>query len=258
MVFSKLRGDRSALSDLRTSGCMKMLFPRGDGKELTGILLNTAGGVTGGDHLSLHAGAKAGSHLRLSTQASERIYRAQPGEVGQIETDLSAADGARLDWLPQETILFDRAALIRRLTVNLSGNARLLLAEPLIFGRAAMGETVDAAQLTDQIRVIRDGSLIFADTMRLQGDLRAHMARTAIGAGAGAMATVLLATTTDEADSLLPQIRALLPDSAGASVIRPGLLYLRLLSLDGFELRKTLLPVLTCLNGGNLPRTWMI
>ncbi|QIZ82518.1 urease accessory protein UreD [Thalassovita gelatinovora] len=258
MVFSKLRNTGSAIADLRTSGCMKMLFPRSDGQELTGIMLNTAGGVTGGDRLAIQAGAKAGSHLRLSTQAAERIYRAQPGEVGRIETRLSAEDGARLDWLPQETILFDRAALDRRLTVDLSATARLLLVEPLIFGRAAMGEAVNDAQLTDRIRVTRDDALIFADTMRLQGNLQAHMTRSAIGAGAGAMATVLLATTVDEADHLLPHIRALLPTTAGASVIRPGLLYLRLLAPDGFELRKTLLPVLTCLNGANLPRTWMI
>ncbi len=258
LIAAKPRGDRSALADFRTSGCLKMLFPRSAATELTAIQVNTAGGVTGGDHIALSARAQAGSHLRLSTQAAERIYRAQPGEVGRIDTRLSVEDGARLDWLPQETILFDRAALDRQLRVDLTGSARFLMVEPLILGRAAMGETVRDARLTDHIRVTRDGRPVFADTMRLSGDLVEHMARTATGSGAGAMASVLLATSEAEADSHLAPIRALLPDTAGASVIRPGLLYLRLLAPDGFELRKTLIPVLQRLNGANLPRTWMI
>ncbi|MDX1781909.1 MAG: urease accessory protein UreD [Thalassovita sp.] len=237
---------------------MKVLFPRGQGSELTGILLNTAGGITGGDRILMQAGTQAGSHMRLSTQAAERVYRAQPGELGRVDTRLSLATGARLDWLPQETILYDGGALERRLEVDMAGDARFLLAEPLILGRAAMGETVRDATLTDHIRIRRDGTLIFADTMRLRGDLQDLMARVATGGGAGAMASVLLATSEHEAESLLPAIRPLLPDTAGASLIRPGLLYLRLLAPDGFTLRKSLIPVLQRLNGATLPRTWMI
>ncbi len=258
LIIAKPRGDRSTLADFRTSGCMKMLFPRSPTPDLTAIMLNTAGGITGGDRIALTARAREGSHLRLSTQAAERIYRAQPGETGKVVTRLSVQDGARIDWLPQETILFDRAALDRQLRVDLTGSARFLMVEPLILGRAAMGETVRNARLTDRVRVVRDDIPVFADTMRLSGGLLEHMARAATGGGAGAMASVLLATSESEAETLLAPVRALLPDTAGASVIRPGLLYLRLLAPDGFELRKTLIPVLQRLNGANLPRTWMI
>lgn len=259
MVGSKLRDGLSVLQDLRTSGCLKMLFPRSGSDALTGILLNTAGGITGGDHIEMRAVAGAGSHLTLSTQAAERIYRAQPGETGRVETHLTVEAGARLDWLPQETILFDHAALNRRQHFNLQGDARLLMAEALVLGRTAMGEQVRQARVNDQIRISREGQVIFADTLRLSGDVSHHMAGNATGGGAVALASVLLVTArADEAEQILPRVRALLPKTAGASLPHPGVLYLRLLASDSFELRKTLLPVLTLLNAGPVPRTWMI
>ncbi|MFY0679220.1 MAG: urease accessory protein UreD [Thalassovita sp.] len=237
---------------------MKMLFPKTDATAMTGIFLNTAGGITGGDHLNIRARAKDNSHLRLSTQAAERVYRAQPSEVGRVDTSLSAGPGARLDWLPQETILFDQSALHRRQEVRLYEDARLLMVEPLVLGRAAMGEVIEHTDLRDQIRIYRDDQLIFTDTLRLKGDVDAHMRGTAIGNGAGAMASVVLATSPDEADQMLARIREQLPLTAGASVVHPGLLFIRFLAGDSFDLRKTLIPVLTCLNEDPLPRTWMI
>ncbi|MGH1354005.1 MAG: urease accessory protein UreD [Thalassovita sp.] len=256
MVCSKARDDLSVLADFRTSGCLKTLFPRGAKDRLTGVFLNTAGGITGGDQLKFQAKAGPESRLCLTTQAAERIYRAQPGEVGQVDNHLTIAPGARLDWLPQETILFDHGALDRSLTIDMAANSRLLAVESLILGRSAMGETLNATHLRDRIRVRRDDDLIFADTLRLDTDTLPDLPRAAMLNGAGAMASVIFAAP--EAEAHLTPVRNLMPNTGGVSLIRPGLLFARILAEDSFVLRQSLIPVLTHLNGANLPRTWMI
>lgn len=250
------RGTGSALDGLRQSGAMKALFPRGTPGRLAVTLLNTAGGVTGGDRLSVEARAGAGSRLSLTTQAAERIYAALPGETGRVSTALTVEPGARLDWLPQETILYDRCRLRRSLTVEMAAEARLLLAEPVVFGRAAMGEVLRQVEVLDRIRISRDGVPLWQDALRLTGDAAALLAGPATGGGAGAAATVLFAAP--EAEALLAPVRALLPATGGAGLARPDLLVLRLVAPDAFLLRRTLVPALTLLNGSPLPRSWML
>jgi len=250
----------SVLGDLRHSGCLKYLFPRGTADRLNAVLVNTSGGITGGDALQITATVDPSSRLSLTTQAAERIYRASGCDDGKVSTLIDVGNGARVDWLPQETILFDGAALDRRLRVNLAGDARCLLVETLVFGRTAMGERISALRLSDRIEVWRDGTPLFIDRMRLAGNASGHLRRRAIGAGTVAMASVLLVTPPDsgEAAAHLAQLRHDLPQQAGASLIRPGVLFLRLAAEDSFVLRKTLLPILVQLNDGPLPRTWMI
>lgn len=199
--------------------------------------------------------ARPGTTLTMTTQAAERAYRAQPGETGRVETRLSVADTARLNWLPQETILFDGAALSRTLCVDLAPGARALIAEPLVFGRAAMGETLGQASFRDRIRLTRNGRPIFVDATDLGGDITAHLARPFIADGAGAMALVVFAAP--EAEAHLSPVRVLLPETAGASLIGDDLLVLRLLAADSHALRQTLIPILTRLRGAPLPRCWM-
>ncbi len=173
---------------------MKALFPDRDGPGLTAVVLNTAGGITGGDRLALSAQAGAGSRLTLTTQAAERLYAALPGETGHVANRLRLEAGARLDWLPQETILFDRAAIRRSMEIEMAADAPLLLVEPLILGRPAMGEVVRQAAFLDAIRLTRAGVLTYADGLRLVGDASSTLlARPATGAGAGAAALILYA-----------------------------------------------------------------
>jgi urease accessory protein len=246
----------AGLRGLRQSGALRVLFPRGVPGQTLAVTLNTSGGVTGGDRFRLEAEAEKGARLTLTTQAAERIYRAQPGEIGSVETRLHIAPGARLDWLPQETILFDRCALRRRLLVDMAPDASLLLVEPLILGRRAMGEVLTDMRLSDRIEIRRGGDLIFTDATRLTGAVAARMRGQATGGGASAMASVLLAAPGAEAR--LDRIRAHLPETGGASLIRPDLIFARLLAGDGFSLRASLLPLLAELHGGALPRTWML
>lgn len=244
------------LANLRQSGAMKLILPRVYRPDIEAVIVNTAGGVTGGDRLHLEAMAATGSRLTLSTQAAERIYRAQPGELGRVETRLQVAAGARVNWLPQETILFDHAALERRLTVDLAADAALLMVETLVFGRAAMGEVLRAVHLRDRIRINRDGDPIYLDGIALNGDAQAHLARPAIAGGAGAVATVVFVSAQVVAH--LAPLRALLPATAAASLLPGGVLVARLLAADSYELRRALIPALTLLNDGHLPLNWRL
>ncbi|TCM85734.1 urease accessory protein UreD [Rhodovulum steppense] len=245
----------TAIAGLRQSGAFKALFPRPRDGALDAILVNTAGGITGGDRFEADLQAQPGSHLRVTTQAAERAYRAQPGERGRVTNRLNVAAGARLDWLPQETILFDGAALDRRLVADLAPGARLLLVEPLVFGRAAMGEVLHAVSFRDRIEIRRAGVPLYLDALRLEGDLAAHLARPAVAFGAGAMASLIL--VAPEAEAHLAPLRALMPATGGVSLIGADLLALRLLAPDSFALRRVLVPVLGRLTDDALPRSWM-
>ena len=244
------------LDRLYQAGAFKAVFPHGRGPGKQAVLVNTAGGVTGGDSFKASANAGPGTRLTLSTQAAERAYRACPGATGRLESHLTVEDGARLHWLPQETILFEGSALRRRMRVDMAPSARLLLVEPVIFGRTAMGEAVTDARFDDRIEVWRDGDPVYLDAMAMRGDVQAHLSRPFIAGGARAMASVIL--VAPEAEAMLPRVRQMLPDTAGASLLQPDLLCLRLLATDGFELRRSLVPILQTLSEDDLPRPWMI
>ncbi|NCO87192.1 MAG: urease accessory protein UreD [Rhodobacterales bacterium] len=255
LVARAARGG-SVIDTLRTSGSLKALFPRAPGAALQAVFLNTAGGLTGGDRMEVDVAAEAGAHLVVASQAAERAYRAQPGSHAEVTVALRVAAGARIDWLPQETILFEGAALRRRLRVDLAPGGRVLLCEPVIFGRAAMGEVLHAAALRDRWEVWQGGRLIWADALRLEGDIAAHLARAGCGGGAGAMAG--LAYGGPDAAALLAPLRALLPPTCGVSLLPDGLLVLRLLMRDGFTLRRALIPVIERLTGAPLPKVWRL
>ncbi len=245
----------SKLRDLRMSGSMKLLFPRSDG-TFDAVFLNSAGGVTGGDSFSLSAEVDQGATLRLSSQAAERIYRAMPGQTGQVVNTLRAEASSNLYWLPQETILFDQAALDRTLSIDMASSAKVLACEVLLFGRTAMGERVRDLRLTDKIDVRVDGKLVFADRLRIHGDAQAQLQHMTVADGGLAVGSVVFAASG--AAGMLDAIRALLPISCGASALNEDLVFLRLCASDGFELRQTLIPVLRLMTGGDLPRPWMI
>ncbi|MBP1807466.1 urease accessory protein UreD [Rubellimicrobium aerolatum] len=255
-LSARAQGGVTRLGDLRAQGSLKALFPRGAGDALEVVTLNTAGGLTSGDRMRLEARAEAGARLRLSTQAAERAYRAGEAEPARVETRLSAGPGARIDWLPQETILYDGARLERRLLADLEGDATALLVEPLVFGRLAHGEVLREGRLRDRWEVRRDGRLRFADAFRVEGDIAATLDRAGVGGGARAMATVVVAGPG--AESHLAAARALCAGTGGAGMIEDGLLFARLLAADGFALRQALVPLIVRLSGAALPKTWTL
>lgn len=181
-VRSKLADARSVIGDLHQAGSLKVVFPRVAGSALQAVTVNTAGGITGGDVFDAQFEASAGTELTVTTQAAERAYAAK-GETGRLTSALKIGAGARLNWLPQETILFEASQFHRAMDVDLAVGARLLFVEPLVFGRAAGGETLRDIGFRDRISVRRGGAPLFEDAMILSGDVTAHMARTAGGAG---------------------------------------------------------------------------
>ncbi len=253
-LSAKQARGRSVLDGLRCSGAMKALFPRGSDR-LEAIMINSSGGLTGGDRIAVRATAGPGTHLSLTTQAAERAYRAKDGWA-RVDTRLEVQENARLFWLPQEMILYRGSALQRKLRIDLAAQAQLLMVEPVLFGRAAMGETLDSARIHDRIEIWRAGRPLYHDSMRLEGDLAAQLARPAVAPGCTAMASVVF--VAPEAETHLAAVRALLSDTGGVSLLRPDLLAVRLLARDGFELRRSLLPVLDRLSGETLPTSWRL
>jgi urease accessory protein len=256
----KQRDGKTVLDRLHQSGSFKVRLPRLDpGQSPEAVLLNTAGGLTGGDVLSFEGGVDAGGQAVFTTQASERAYRSISGWA-RVTTRLRAGAGSRLDWLPQETILFDGARLQRRFDVDLAGDAVLLAHESVIFGRAAMGETMRSGGFSDLWRIRRDGRLIHADALRIDGDISTALKQKAVLDGAAAMATILYAAgdAAGRLEAVRERIEGLSPASGIAGVSAwQGKLVIRVAAASGQHLRRMVTPLISELrDGATLPRVW--
>lgn len=234
-------------------GSLRIRLPDVGGTESEAVILNTAGGIAGGDDFRIAIEAGEGTQLAVTTAAAEKVYRAIDA-ASRIDVRLSVARGAQFRWLPQETILFDGARLDRSIEVDVAEGGALVMAESTVLGRAAMDETVREGKLTDRWRVRRGGRLVFADTLRLHGDVAALLARPAAGGGATAFATIVIAPG-DEA--LAEKARASLADRASEAGVSAwnGIAVLRLCAKDATLLRRDLVSVLNDLCGA-LPRLW--
>ena len=227
------------------------------GSSPDAIVINTAGGLTGGDDVSLTARWHPGAEAALCSQAAEKVYRSR-NDVVRVTNRLDVERDAKAEWLPQETIMFDRAALDRRLDVHVERESSFLGLESVVFGRTAMGEEVSSGQIRDSWRIYRSRRLIYADIFRLDGDIAAHLGRGAIGAGARAFATMLLVAewVTQE---LLEHLREMLSRARGraAASLWNGVLAARFLARDGEILKHDVALALGVLRGGrSLPRVW--
>lgn len=251
-------GPTTRLKRLYQDGCAKIRLPRdADARDLEAVLINTSGGLTGGDRLSWDVEAGAGANLTVTTQACEKVYRARDDRA-EVGVSLQAGPAARIDWLPQETILFDGSALSRTLQAELANDARLLAVEAVVLGRTAMGETVRAGALRDRWRIRREGRLVFADDLRFEGAVAGLATRAETLGGGAAFASLLL--TAPDAEDYLPAVRAALEGwaSCGASAF-DGNLFVRIVAADGLALRRVLLPVIAALRDGAAPpRVWRL
>jgi urease accessory protein len=247
-------GERTEPERLFETGGLRWRFPRSS-NPCEAAIVNTGGGVAGGDAYSVSLTLGEGAEVEATTPSAERIYRSG-GPAATITTRLKLASGARLYWMPQETLLFDGARLERRLEVETSGEAEFIIAETLVFGRLAMGESRIDATLRDSWRVRRDGRLVLADETKLE-QAGATLERKAAGAGARAVSTIVASAPNNEA--CLPDLRAALKAAgsgveSGASAF-DGLIVARLLAGSSHELRAALLAAIVAL-GGRKPRLW--
>lgn len=247
------RDGRVRVKRLYQEGCSKIRTPRDpDAHSFEAVLINTAGGLTGGDRLRWAATAGEDSQLSLATQACERVYRSAGGPA-EVQVRLRGEARSKLLWLPQETIIFDGGELERSFEADLGPGASLLAVEAVVLGRTAMGEQVRRGRLRDRWRVRREGRLIFADEIRLEGSVAEIASAPAVLAGAKTFASVLFASP--DAETKLPEVRAAIGPYGGASAF-DGKLFARLTATDGFTLRRALVPTLEALGAAPLPRVW--
>lgn len=253
-----LRHARGAvrLEGLRQQGSAKaLMLDIGRGTVPEVVFLNTSGGLTGGDRLSFRLDLGAGCRALGTTQTAERAYRAAAG-VARVEVRHSVGEGSHLDWLPQETILFDRSALERRTVIELAAGASCLLLEAVVLGRAAMGETLQDIAFRDWREVRREGRPVLVEPLALGGaGLRAGVA---VLQGARAFASVAL--VAQGAEDALARVRAVLdePGVAGAASGFDGKLTVRLMAADGWPLRRQVMRLMLAMRQAPLPRVWQM
>jgi urease accessory protein len=229
------------------------VHPGASGPEV--VFLNTSGGLAGGDRLSLSLDLGPGCRATATTQTAERAYRSTGG-AARVEVRHVVGAGAHLDWLPQETILFDQSDLARETVIDLAPDASCLMLETVVLGRAAMGETVTRTTLRDTRRITRAGKPVLIEPLHLS--TQALTAGPAILNGARAFAT--LALVRQGAEDAVGCARAALTEegvTGGASGF-DGKLVIRLMAGDGWPLRRQVMRLLRALRPGPLPRVWQI
>lgn len=268
-VALRRRDGATRLARLFQQGSAKAFLPRVEAPAPEVALVNTAGGVTGGDVFDYRLAVEDGAAMTATTQSAERVYRALGSLPARIGVEIAVGPGGRIDWLPRETILFDGGRLQRRLEADLAADARLTVLETLALGRAAMGETVRAGEYRDLWRIRREGRLVHAEAFRLEEGLMGEdLGRAAAGpaalAGARAMATLVHAAP--DAELRLAPARAALAETtaagsagveAAASLKPGGVLVVRWIAPDLAPLRAALAAFLIAFRGAP-PRVWSL
>jgi urease accessory protein len=239
---------------LHESGGLRMHFPGTRKRELEAVLINTAGGIAGGDRFDLDIVAGDQARLLVSSAAAEKVYRSL-GPDAQIGIKLSAGAGASLAWLPKETILFDDARVNRTIEIDLAPDARLLFAEAVVFGRTGMGEVVEHGLLFDRWRLRRGGALVYVESVRLDGAIAEKMSEAAVAKGGAAIATVLIVPGGPETIEPLRALESKFRGEVGTSAWN-GIAVVRLCAVDGAALRQDLTALLERLRGGRMPNCW--
>ena len=238
------------------SGALRVRFPnRNSHAALDAVIVNTAGGMTGGDRFDVDIEVGTGARLTVTTAAAEKIYRSL-GPDTDIGVKLDIGPGGALAWLPQETIVFDQARLRRSIDIALARDANLLLAEAAVFGRSAMGEAVVQGHFFDRWRLRIDGALVFAETLCLDGAIAQRLAQRAIAGGGVAVASVIKYPGNDSDAASVRGVQDRFAGEVGVSAWN-GFVVARLVATDGAALRRDLVAVLTALDAAPLPRLWL-
>jgi len=253
----KLRDGATVFDRLYQSGCLRVRMPASEpGFSPDAIIINTSGGLTGWDEISLDCHWQSGTSAALCSQAAEKIYRSTGADV-QIANRLNVQDGASAEWLPQETIIFDRARMNRTFQVDVARGARFLAVESLVFGRTAMGEEVTYGFVRDCWRIRIAGVLVYADAFQINGAIARKLDRAAIGGFARAFGTILF--IADNLAALIDELRAAFSGVRGRAAASQwnGILAARFLAPDGEVLKHDIALALNILRGRRpLPRAW--
>lgn len=255
-VAFDLRDGQTRLADLYQRDPCRVLFPEPEPDEPPqAVLVTTSGGVTGGDSLKMTLSVGPGASAVATTQAAEKIYRAAKGGGHcAIDVAVRVAERAALDWLPQETIVFQGARLKRRTVAEVEPGGVLLACEMVVLGRAASGERFESGLLFDSWSVRRAGRLVWTDTLKVEGE-------TPHGAGFGAanaLATVI--GVWDEPQAQFEKARALLEavvDPRTGVTLVNGVMVVRFLG-EATAVRRAAVRFLGDFRGRRLPRVWHV
>ena len=228
------------IEDVFERSPIRIMFPRsGHCTVEEAVLINTAGGVAGGDRLECSVAALSGASITVTSQAAEKVYRAL-SEPACVRTRLKACEDARLAWLPQETIVFNCARLHRSTEIELFSRSELLALEWLVLGRAAHGEVVVGGDIIDSWRVKRDGRLIWADSFRITDEIFPHLKTRALLSNCNAIATlVYFGPHLDKRLDLLREIIPSLGCNCAATLVS-GLIVVRFAAKESSDLKLAL------------------
>ena len=244
----------SKLDKLYQSGCAKLMLPKTYGEMTEAVLLNTAGGITGGDKLDISIAAESGAVI-VTSQTAERLYKSST-EPAKLTVNLSAKRAATLHWMPQETILFDGAELDRTIDLDMSSDSRCLLAETIILGREAMGEHITDCHFTDNWRLYRDGQLFHAESLQLTDRVAEIISARAGGNGARLLSTILYAGR--DAEQVSETVAQAVENGASHCAVSywEDRLVIRLASPHAPTARKEVNRLLCLIRQQPLPRVW--
>lgn len=218
--FSRQR-ERTVLVERMHSGPLvvqKPLYPEGE-RVCHAVIVHPPGGIAGGDELQLHATVETGAHALLTTPGAGKWYKAN-GRAALQQLDFVVARKGILEWLPQETILFDASRAHMSTRVTLSNDASYAGWEILCFGRRAAGEKFSEGTLKQSTRIVRDGVLIWNDCAAFTAGDRVMTSPVGMN-NASVSATFIVAAGTLPA-AVLDECRALLPrasDKFGVSAL---------------------------------------
>ena len=232
---------QTRLGDLYQSDPCRVMFPRpAAGAPFEGVLVTTSGGIVGGDRIAIKIDAGDKSIATFTTQAAEKIYRST-GPNSRMSIELMVGVDSLLEWMPQETILFDGARLRRTTNIHVAPGARLLCGEIIVFGRRARGEKFTQGFLHDSWRITEGGQVIWADALHLAGDIGAIMNRASSFDGAACLGTLVY--RADDAGAHLDNVREILQDSPegrclAAATCLGSLLIMRFLGTDAAATRR--------------------
>jgi urease accessory protein len=228
------------IEDVFERSPIRIMFPRTGHRAVEeAVLINTAGGIAGGDQLECSVAALPGASIAVTSQAAEKVYRALY-EPARVVTRLKAQESAKLAWLPQETIVFNWARLHRTTEIELFSGAELLALEWLVLGRTAHGEVVVGGNISDSWRVKKDGRLIWADSFRITDEIYPHLKRKALLSNHNAIATLIY--FGPDLDKRLEFLRGIIP-SLGcncAATLVSGLIVVRFATKESSDLKLAL------------------
>ena len=221
------RGARTVLAERGHFGPLRLqkaLYPEGD-RVCHGIVLHPPAGIAGGDHLSIEVRLAEGAHALLTTPGAGKWYRSA-GAEGVLRQAIAVAPGALCEWLPQESIVFDRALARLETRVELQGDAAFVGMEMLRFGRSASGERFAAGDFRSSTRISRDGRPVWLERSRVSGGGRLLAAAAGL-AGLPVSGTLMVAMAVID-DDLLEAWRGVSPAEGDGAVTRlPGVLLAR-------------------------------